>query len=220
MADTKLHVIDPVSPEDTSVTQHTGLIVNMLDRHCQVAIGHECFPAKIAFSCLVKPLPGDVVLTAVSHDSVYITAILERRSTLTVLEVPGDLQVSAPHGSVHIATHQQLTLDGGNAIECSAKSTREYYSEQSITTGKMTINTNHLNMTTEHIALAAKVAVSTTTDLYVHAGQSVRTIENADITRAGTSLQEYESLLRMHAKTASITTDDDIKIDGRLIHMG
>jgi hypothetical protein len=161
-----------------------------------------------------------VVLTTVSQENVYITAILERHSALTILEVTGDLQLSAPHGSVHITASQRLTLEGGNAIECSARSGKEYFSDKSITSGAMAINAHQLNVSTEHAALAANVTVSTTNDLYVHTRQSVRTIENADITKAGTSLQEYESLLGMHAKTASITTDDDIKIDGRLIHMG
>jgi hypothetical protein len=220
MAEAKLHVVETAAPKDTLISQHCAIVMSVNERGCQVAIGTESFQARVAFSCLVKPEAGDVVLAVVSQEKVYITSILERRSSAMILEAPGDVLLAAPRGTVHIAAAKQLTLDGGRAIECSAEKSSEYFSEKHITASTLKVNAGGLDVSGDTVALSATRAISTSDDLYVHTQQSVRTIENTEITKAGSSLQDYDSLLRMHAKTASITTDDDIKIDGRLIHMG
>jgi hypothetical protein len=220
MGEAKRHLFEPATLAGTACSQHVGVVMAAHGLDYQVAIGKECFRAKVAFSCLVRPEPGDTIIASVSSDSVFITAILERTSATMVIEAPGDLLLTAPRGELHVSAATRLRLHGSAMVETSGAAGSEYFEEKKVTADSLQMSAGALEVTAASSTLVSKHAISTSEDLHVHTRQSLRTVENAEIVKAGTSIQEYQSLLRMHSKTASITTEEDIKIDGRLIHMG
>src|SRR5437016_3334541 len=57
--------------------------------------------AELALAFPYQPAEGDVVLVAAQEERVYVIGVLRGRGP-SVLSFPGDVTLSAPHGSLHL----------------------------------------------------------------------------------------------------------------------
>jgi hypothetical protein len=220
MADSRLKFIGNVQHQDSRCDFLCGSIVAGEFPEYLVAVGAECLPAKVATSCLVKPEAGDLVVLARLTASLFITAILERHSQATTLIALGDVAITSVNGSVNVGAKTAIRLEAGTEASISAPLCRQHASQQQIVSESMNIQTGSLQTLSQSASFNSGTVTATVDDAYIQAAQVVKTIENVDITRAATSVQEYSLLYTVRSKTAVITAEDDIKIDGRLIHMG
>src|SRR5262249_14673304 len=72
-------------------------------------LGDECRWAEIALAYPYQPADGDVVLAIGHGEKTYVIGVL-RGSGRTHLAVPGDLQISAPSGSIELRAARGIRL--------------------------------------------------------------------------------------------------------------
>jgi len=85
-------------------------VVKDVDGDTYVIVSKEItLKAKKAFSCLLTPVLKDKVLVSVSHESVYITAILERdeESTLDIV-AKGGINIVSQEGDITFNAEESL----------------------------------------------------------------------------------------------------------------
>ena len=131
--------------------------------------------ARKGFSCLVRPVPGDRVVTWGDGDVCWVLAVLHRRSegTPTVIAMPGAAALEASRialaaGQVHIAAGELLT------------SARNVHAVADTTT-----ETTRLRVT--------------------HVGTDVRRAGHADETVSGTLLQRVGTWVSTTVRDARLT---------------
>lgn len=82
--------------------------------------------AELALAFAYQPVPGDLVLVAAHEGRVYVIGVLQGRGP-SVLCFPGDLTLSAPHGSVRLEAGQRIGVSApaveiqGESVELEAK---------------------------------------------------------------------------------------------------
>jgi hypothetical protein len=68
--------------------------------------------ATVALANGYAPVVGDVLLVIGLHDAFYVIGVIAGRGR-TSLTACGDLEIRAPHGSIHLLARDGITLRGG-----------------------------------------------------------------------------------------------------------
>src|SRR5262245_32429412 len=85
--------------------EHLGpaTVTAVLDQEVELELpGNRCW-ARLAMAVAYQPQIGDTVLAIATPKDCYVIGVLEGRGP-TVLNAPGDLELSAPYGSIRITT--------------------------------------------------------------------------------------------------------------------
>jgi hypothetical protein len=177
-----------------------------------VDLGARCVRARRAKSCLVAPSVGDLVLAATtSAGDAYVCAVLESERQDVVLDVDGQLRMTATEG-VEIAspkatsiTSSELHVDARlawfafDAISAVGASLRAEFS-------RLRVVAESIDTVAERIAECVKEASRVVTGLdHLHAEQIDHVAD------------ETLSLRAKHAVVAAATL---AKIDGDQVHIG
>ena len=179
-------------------------------------------PARRAASCLIAPLPGDLaLLTRTELGECYLLAVLESAQPGPArLEATGDLDISAPCGSLGISARDGL------AIETPAKATA--------TTGELEVNAGSGRLCFGGLALAAgslraqfdraRLAAQTLEQacgrVIANLRSRITRVEGLDQLEAATIRQRAEDLISQESRYALVSAEEDIKVDGAMIHLG
>ena len=131
--------------------------------------------ARTGFSCLVRPVPGDRVLTWGAGDACFVLGILERRSA----------------GSPAV-----ISVDGAAALEAS----RIALSAQAVH-----ISAGDLLTSARNIHAVADTSSETTRLRVTQVGTDVRRADNADDTVHGTLLQRMGTWMSTTVRDARLT---------------
>lgn len=148
--------------------------------------------ARMALTSLYVPMNGDELLIA-SQDmgETYVIGVL-RGGAVATLEVPGDLVLRAPQGSLRLEAADTIKITGVEAIE--------------VSTRKATFRVKRLNILATTIVERVANVYTWATGLIQAKGARLRTIaEDGWLVRAG----------RGHVKTTG-----NLNINGKTIHLG
>ncbi|MBW3567969.1 MAG: DUF3540 domain-containing protein [Proteobacteria bacterium] len=176
----------------------------------QNAVG--VFQASRAFSCLVEPREGDIIMLARDGK--------KRCHVLAVLDRPG-AQDAAIHVQGKLDVHAKgiaFTTPG----------------EASTTAARISINTVEANMNAVSAKLGGQSAelsfrnIRSISDrietIANHCTQrfqvSIRWITELEDVTAGQLVQKVKGLFASRSRQALITAEDDVKVDAKRIHMG
>lgn len=171
--------------EMVTVGTHSGL--------CEVRLGTgEIKWARLALTSFYVPMSGDELLIA-SQDmgETYVIGVL-RSGGVATLEVPGDLVLRAPQGSLRLEAADSVKISGVEAVE--------------ISTRKATFRMKRLNILATTIVERIANVYTWATGLVQVKGARMRTVaEDGWFVRAG----------RGHVKTIG-----NLNISGKTIHLG
>ena len=96
----------------SDVVGTTGTLIASDGRDARVECGGCITDARIAFSCIVRPEPGDRVLMSVADGTIWITAIAERLAgTSMCLCAEGDVSIVSMRGDVSLMAGRSVNLD-------------------------------------------------------------------------------------------------------------
>jgi hypothetical protein len=190
-------------------------------RIVQIGREGETLAARIAFSCLVQPEPGDLVATQDAGGFVFITAILDRPTEAPMrLVAEGDVSIASAHGSISIAASGSVHVDAGQTIGISGD-------ELELQAGVARfILDDHLQIGrraayyVEKIRTAGQVLEQIAETVLTRARSATRFVEESDQLRAGDIDHRAAATLQLRAKTAFVTADDLVRLDADQIHMG
>lgn len=183
--------------------------------------GSGIINASLAFSCLVAPEEGDIVLVSQSSGEYHVLSILERpkQSDMT-LSFPGSVKMHAKAGKLDLVAREEISLTTPGA-------TKMMSDQMHIASSGMNINTVKLNTTAHEIEAHSKSVTLSTGVLNTVAKQIsqktdllVRWVEGVETLNIGNLIQNIRQNYTTHSDQAIITAKKDMRIDGERIHMG
>jgi hypothetical protein len=212
----KIHTL----PNARQQTQECARVIASTEHGYMVKNAEGAYKAEQAFSCLVKPQVNDLVLVALIEHRMWILSILERTElSTTTLEVAGNLNLSAPKGVV--------VINGVSVQQVATKSISQTAPELSVMAARETHVNNELILNSQTTQLATKTAELSADKVVTGIGaliqnikNSVRTIKETESVTAGNIIQTVRSCFKNHAKNTIMTSDSDLKMDAKRIHMG
>ncbi len=180
------------------------------------------FSAGQAFSCLVRPEPGDRVLFArEAGRQCHILAILERDvSPDATLRFRGNVCLEAKEGRVGVVAREGIDLASAADIDLVSPRLGVTALEGDISMDSASVTGNALTTRIRRIRVFADT-LDTVADRLSHRVRNwFRFIEELDQLQAGQLIHLIRKTLSMRSHHAVITAKEDVKIDGERIHMG
>jgi len=177
--------------------------------------------AKRSFSCLVEPLPGDMVVVSRAASGCYILAILERHGDQhACLAFEGDVDLRLKQGRLRVAAQEGIDL-------VTAKDTALVSPELSINSVQAEVSIQQLSFfgtflqgQIERIKLIGQACDSIFERVSQRVKRSYRWVEELEQLRAGQLNYLVKKLMSLRGKYSVLTAEEDVRIDGDKILMG
>ena len=172
-----------------------------------------------AFSCLVRPEPGDTALVAWHEGGGAIIAILERPdASAMTLALPVAATVSAPALSLQAAA--ELGLRAGERVSVGAPELAVTAAESRLAVASVEAHGRDWSLRLNRLSVWADTLHSVARSLLQKLGVSVRVVEGVDQASVGDSLQTVRNTYSLRTQQALLSARQDVRIDGERIHMG
>lgn len=207
---TKTHSISSLLPQQTA-----GLIADKLpDGSLLVQYSSQGRVCRQATSCLVMPNIGDTVLVADAGQQFWVIAVLERAdpSTVTRLNVVGDLQIETPSGSLILHSTKQVKISS-DTLAIQAQSA-------DCNIDKMAYRGNEFSGFISLVRLIGKRYESLWHSIVQTSHTLFRRVRQIEHVRAGQLDLQAEDYARLHARNLIITSKNITKLDSEQIHLG
>lgn len=202
---TAISPVFPLDPGQTTIAAalQTAIVTQTTEGGVLVQHqGREIF-ARVAFTCLMTPEPGDTVLAA-NADACWVIAILTRAGGAPMqLRAPGDLVIGAA-GSLSLQAEM---------LNLSAPKANLLLAEILHIGSRITASVPRLNLIGGVIETLAERVL-------LRARWSQRVIEKADVSQCGTIDQTAAGSITLQAENAFITAGNAVRVDASQIHMG
>ncbi|MGM0423815.1 MAG: DUF3540 domain-containing protein [Thermodesulfobacteriota bacterium] len=166
-----------------------------------------------AAGCLLKPRTGDKVLASISQDNSYIISVLERNP-----ESEPNLDLAA--GTVISSASGDLSLAAAGKLSCGADRLEMSSRRAEITTDSISFTSRLFKAQVRVFKTIAEEIDTVAKDLTQRLVSVFRQTKEHEECQAGSKRQLVEETWTMQSKNAVVTADEDVRVDGELIHMG
>ncbi|WP_221795122.1 DUF3540 domain-containing protein [Oceanobacter mangrovi] len=207
-------------PEKALPLQESGHVIGQESRFWLVRTSTGVHRSRRSFDCLIAPQLADKVVVMHVDGEHWVTHILDREDTGEVsLQTEGNLTLCSKNGSVQmvgltVRQHAQQSLEQYGA-KVSVTSQAEVH-----TTGKLALASQETVFQSLQLDAKADRAVFSVGTLMQKVKSSVRQIQDAEIVTAGQLVHKIRNCFKSHSKNTILTSDQDIKVDAKRIHMG
>ncbi len=188
----------------TAFAMSGGQVAEMLSREgeaCLVLQDGRELAARRAFSCLVQPEPGDVVLVSAS----YILAVLERPGTAA-------MRVALPDGATLAADGGRLNLVADTLV-MKAETTQ-------VAARTLGVAATQTDARLGRVSAIAEAIETIATRIIGRFRRSYRFVEEGEHLRARDIDQRASGHMALKGDTTTLQAGLVVKIDGAQIHMG
>lgn len=198
----------------------TGTVIAREGETFIVRTGQGMRGLKKAFSCLVEPAENDRVLYALEGGTGSILAILERPNggAVTLSHAAG-MELRANEGAITVAARDQVQL-ASSEVTLTAGTLSATAAEAKLCIGQTELAGNSARATVRDAMLEAENIDTRANRLTQRVKRAFRFIEETEIVQAREIVQRVKGLFNARAKTAVITASEDMKVDGKRIHLG
>ncbi len=204
------------------VYQEIGTVVNTENETFFVNVGDSHYLAKKAASCLLIPESRDTVLVATSAaGQCYILSVLERFSDDTSrLHFDGDVELMSRSGKLRLGSLQGIDMTSPEQIKLTSSSLQIMAEQGECRISRFAFLGDLFDGKITGIKLISKTVESLCDLIRVKSKRSYRTVEDTEQLKAGKIEYNAEKLMSLRGKYSVITAKEDMKIDGKMIHMG
>lgn len=177
---------------------------------------------RLAASCLLQPAPGDTVLfSGPDSQRVFLIAVIEQADPLASrVEVPGDLVLSAPSGSITIDSAVDLKMSGAGKLDMSARQWMVRAEQAQCQVGETRFVGQAFDATIGRVRLLGKVFETMADRLVSMSRNALRVVDETEQVRAGHLDCEATHTVRVHGHHTVVTGKELVKVDAAQIHMG
>ncbi len=208
-----------------TIEQCVGQVMEVHEQRIVVQIEDKTCTARSAESCLLAPMPGDLVLVARCSgrpgSTSYVLAILERDNEEPLqIQVPGDLAIAAPNGQVTIAASQGIDLMTSNDISMMSKGVQVHADEGKISINRLNYLGRAIISEVEKVKMSVTYFDSVLTRLSQRVKRSYRQVDEIDQVRAEQIDYTAKKNLRLKGENTLMTAEKLVKMDGDQIHLG
>ncbi len=200
----------------------TARVISISNKGIIISISGIEITAKVAFSCLVQPQTGDIVLwTSSTTDGNYILAIASRpdKQNMT-LTFPADTTMQSTEGSINILSRKSVTLAAGKKLTCLAEKTLHKSQQTIIDYEKITAKGNDLDASFKNIRLFSDMLTTMAKQVMTKTKNYFRHTEDYDEIKAKQITRSAKGVYSVDSKYTIMVSKKDTKIDGERIHMG
>ena len=175
---------------------------------------------RVAFGCLVRPEPGDRVLTCRADGAVWILSVLQRRSDAPRrLWVDGDLAVESAGGDISI-TGGTVDIGAAATVRATAPAIELHAGVARFVLNELVHVGQRINWYVTKLRSVGEVVETLAEHLLVRASRSTRIIAESDQVRAGDIDHRAEGTLQLQADIALVSAGQLVRVDADQIHMG
>ncbi|WP_320006570.1 DUF3540 domain-containing protein [Maridesulfovibrio sp.] len=170
--------------------------------------------AQKAVSCLVSPEVGDSVLVSVdAQGGVWILSVLSRAEAgPTSIEIEGDVTLRSKNGSLTFAADEELNCISSRAVLHS--------DEVEISAGKVSLTSRMFSSNVERVKKVAVNVDEISREFTRRVVNYFRFTKEHEDCQAESRRQLVDETLTVQSKNTMIVSEEHVKIDGELIHMG
>ena len=198
----------------------TGTVISC-EKECYIVrTGQGVRSVRRAFSCLLEPAENDRVLFATEGAAGNILAILDRpNGGAAVLSHAAGMELRAAEGTVTLAARDSVQLASGE-VNLTAGTLGVTAAQADFCIGTTNLVGDRGKVTLRDATVDAENIDTRTNRLTQRVKRSFRFIEETEIIHAREILQRVKGLFTSRATTAVITAAEDMKVDGKRIHLG
>ncbi|MDY7224857.1 DUF3540 domain-containing protein [Hyalangium rubrum] len=180
------------------------------------------YGARRAFSCLVEPMVGDVVLlSGLPGGQCYVLAVLERESDAPArLVSEGNLEVRLPRGRFVVAAQEGVDLVSAQEVSVTAGGVRVHATEGNVVVRQLSVLGAFVRAEFDRIKVMAESCDSVFDRMLQRVKRSYRFVEEHDQVRAAQIDYVAQNNASLRGENTLITAKDLIKVDGEQIHLG
>lgn len=161
--------------------------------------------ARRAFSCLVEPAPGDLVLVAVADGERYILAVLERRGDAALrMPLAEGASITAAAGRIDIA---------GATVAVTADAAQLAATKLGVSAGRTDVRLGAVRLVAEAIESMAERVIG-------RFRRSYRFVEEGDHVRSRDIDHRASGHLHLRGDTAAVQAKALVKVQSGQIHLG
>lgn len=172
--------------------------------------------ARVAFSCMIQPRIGDIVLCAKDEmGAYYVISIIERQdiNQSTLLAFPDDVIVKTP-GTVSVTTDKSINLMAEEQFNCISKSSLHQYEKMTVSSEEIVAQGSRFSGVFQKLDIVSKV-IHAFSERFVRKSQSyIRQTAINDQVSAEQITRHAEKLCSIKSETTMMKSDKETFIDG------
>jgi hypothetical protein len=213
--------VTPITEPETSAI-YNAKVSSVTDDSIVVDIAGIPYRAAIAFSCLVRPEPADVVMCAKDESGIYyILGVLARPGEQSMMiDLSADTTVRTRKGSLSVISGTSLNLFAGRKINCVSDQVIHKSREAMFDYEDVTAHGKNLNASFASISVLSDLMSSMARQVIDRFKSYIRHSEEFDQVKAGQMTREVKGMYSMDSRYTIMVSKKDTKIDGERIHMG
>jgi hypothetical protein len=180
------------------------------------------YTAKKAVSCLIEPgKDARVLIAGDPQGDCYILSVLEYGiEKKCSIQFDGDVEMVTKNGQFQLAAQKGINLTTVNNIGMVSSGLKVHSKQAEISISQLLYLGTSIFAQLSKIKVLATTVESTIRRLTQKLHRSYRTVEDLDQVKAGKIDYNAEKTMSLHGKYSLITAKNDVKIDGKMIHMG
>jgi hypothetical protein len=181
---------------------------------------------RVAFSCLVAPQVGDVVVCVQNDTGIHIVlGIVERpddgpSSQDITLSFPANASLHCPAGDLGLSAKDKVSVVAGESLICAADKTIHKSHDALIDYENTTARGNRFTAKFDSMYLLSDVITTMAKQALHKFNHYVRRSSESDQVSAAQMDRKVDGLYSMNSSTTLMISTKDTKIDGERIHMG
>jgi hypothetical protein len=199
----------------------TAQVTSIQNKQATISVNGLSYSGQVAFSCLVHPEVGDIVLWSRSESGInYILGIAERPDEQdATLAFPANANLHI-NGSLNVISSESITLLSAEKMTCVADQTFHKSRETVIDYDKTTARGDSLDASLKNIRLYSSLIQTMAKQVFTRAKDYFRRTEGSDEIQAKQMTRTAKGIYSMESKYTVMVSKKDTKIDGERIHMG
>lgn len=202
------------------IIQQIGEVEKSGEAGVMVSTGAGIVRARLAFSCLVQPVCGDVVLLSRRDDACFVLSILERRSDAPVeMRIAGSLAIDVA-GNATLQARGTTRVAGGEAAELTAAKVDIAGHDVEVSGERLNLIGKAFNWFADTVDGTARVIRQVSDVFALRARSHSRQVEDMELVRVGHLDLRADKILNMNAEHAIVKSRELVKFDGKQIQVG
>ncbi len=210
--------------ENARVTEGVIQAIGEVEKHGDagvvVSTPQGILKARLAFSCLVQPTCGDIVLLSCRSGENYVLSVLERLSDAPVtMRFAGSLHMHVA-GDATIAAEGETVVGGGQSARLKARHVEVSGEAVEINGDRLSLAGRAVTWIADSLDATARAIRQVADTLSVRARSHTRQVEDMELVRVGHMDLRADKILHMNAEHAMLKSRQLVKLDGKQIQVG
>ena len=213
--------IIPLHNDNDDCNLVKAIVKGLSNKTLMIQIDAGVINARVAFSCLVAPEVGDIVLVNQSANDFHVLAILERATGQDMtLKFPSNVKMVAADGQFDLVSNKNINVISAANTRMVSKNLNITASNIDINAAKLSTRTKDIESHSQSIKLYTNILDTVAKQVTQKTDTLIRWVENVETLSIGNLIQNVRKNLVSHSTQAVITAKKDMRIDAERIHMG